>query len=109
MTESPQPGTQSGGEPADKADTAALERAVDIALIHFAQEGYAATKLDMIAREAGMSKRMLHYHFGDKRELYRRALNRAAWSFIRPRNSWTVPTQSRSRASAASWTCCTTG
>lgn len=97
MTESPQPGTQSGDEPADKADTAALERAVDIALIHFAQEGYAATKLDMIAREAGMSKRMLHYHFGDKRELYRRALNRAAWSFIPPQEfldrSYAVPVE----------------
>ncbi|MCT1452700.1 MULTISPECIES: TetR/AcrR family transcriptional regulator [unclassified Corynebacterium] len=81
MTESPQPGPLSGGEPADKADSATLDRAVDIALTHFAREGYAATKLETIAREAGMSKRMLHYHFGDKRGLYHRALTRAAWSF----------------------------
>ena len=68
MTESTHPGTRAGGgaaekaDRADAADTATLDRAVDIALTHFAREGYAATKLDTIAREAGMSKRMLHYH-----------------------------------------------
>ncbi|SIS51614.1 transcriptional regulator, TetR family [Corynebacterium appendicis CIP 107643] len=103
MTESTHPGTRSGGgaaentDKADAADTAALDRAVDIALTHFAREGYTSTKLDTIAREAGMSKRMLHYHFGDKRELYRRALTRAAWSFTPPQEfldrSYAVPVE----------------
>lgn len=109
MTESPRPGSQPGGEAAEKADNAlnadiargdenaVLERAVDIALNHFARHGYAAAKLDVIAREAGMSKRMLHYHFGDKRELYRRALTRAAWSFAPPQEfldrSYAVPVE----------------
>ena len=103
MTESTHPGTRSGGgaaentDKADAADTAALDRAVDIALTHFAREGYTSTKLDTVAREAGMSKRMLHYHFGDKRELYRRALTRAAWSFTPPQEfldrSYAVPVE----------------
>lgn len=99
MTESPHPGSQPGdaADKADKADKATLDRAVDIALTHFARQGYAATKLDIIAREAGMSKRMLHYHFGDKRELYRQALTRAAWSFSPPQEfldrSYAVPVE----------------
>ena len=109
MTESPQPGSQRGGDAvekvlnndaigtADVAETVALDRAVDSALTLFARQGYAATKLDTIAREAGMSKRMLHYHFGDKRELYRRALHRAAWSFTPPQEfldrSYAVPVE----------------
>lgn len=115
MTESLHPGSQPGCEAADKAvsadsavfaagadklekvDNAALDRAVDIALSHFARQGYAATKLDAVAREAGMSKRMLHYHFGDKRGLYRRAITRAAWSFSPPQEfldrSYAVPVE----------------
>lgn len=94
MTESPHPGFQPGSEAADNAE---LERVVDIALSHFARQGYATAKLDAIAREAGMSKRMLHYHFGDKRELYRRALSRAARSFSPPQEfldrSYAVPVE----------------
>lgn len=109
MTESLHPGSQPDEEAAgtvsyaskngkaENAEAAALERAVDIALSHFARQGYSATKLETIAREAGMSKRMLHYHFGDKRELYRRALTRAAWSFSPPQEfldrSYAVPVE----------------
>lgn len=103
MTESLHPGSRPGDkvtdatENVDNADSAVLEHAVDIALGHFARQGYAATKLDSVAREAGMSKRMLHYHFGDKRELYRRALTRAAWSFSPPQEfldrSYAVPVE----------------
>lgn len=82
---------------AASADQATLNRAVDIAMTHFARDGYAAAKLEAIAREAGMSKRMLHYHLGDKKELYRRALTRAAWSFAPPQDflerSYAVPVE----------------
>ena len=82
---------------APSADQATLNRAVDIAITHFARDGYAAAKLDAIAREAGMSKRMLHYHLGDKKELYRRALTHAAWSFAPPQDflerSYAVPVE----------------
>lgn len=56
------------------ADAATVELVVDIALRDFAQEGFQETKLDAIAKKSGMSKRMIHYHFGDKKGLYRRCL-----------------------------------
>lgn len=48
-----------------------------IALKHFAQNGYRDTKLETISQESNMSKRMIHYHFGDKKGLYIRALQLA--------------------------------
>ncbi|MBA4506067.1 TetR/AcrR family transcriptional regulator [Corynebacterium sanguinis] len=54
-----------------------LDRVVDVALTMFAKEGFANTKLDDISRQSGMSKRMIHYHFVDKKALYRRALTHA--------------------------------
>lgn len=50
---------------------------VDIAVSEFARCGFADTRLESIARDSGMSKRMIHYHFGDKRGLYVRAVVRA--------------------------------
>lgn len=74
---------EGAAEGANKAD---LDRALTVAMCHFAADSYSATKLDAIAKEVGMSKRMLHYHFGDKKELYRRCLIRAAWSFSPPQD-----------------------
>lgn len=78
-------------------DAADVDRTVDVAVHRFAQDGFAATKLEDIGREAGMSKRMIHYHFGDKRELYRQALIRAAWTFSPPQDflerSYAVPVE----------------
>lgn len=48
--------------------------ALDAALELFARRGYAETKLEAVARQAGISKRMIHYHFGDKRGLYIQSL-----------------------------------
>lgn len=93
----PRAASTGAADTADSADKAVLDRAVDIALRHFARDGFAAAKLDVIAREAGMSKRMLHYHFGDKKELYARALTRAAWMFSPPQDflerSYAVPVE----------------
>ncbi|GAA1471473.1 HTH-type transcriptional repressor NicS [Corynebacterium felinum] len=50
------------------------EAVLDIALKKFAEIGFHDTKLEAIARESGMSKRMIHYHFGDKKGLYHRCL-----------------------------------
>ncbi|MDR7330053.1 TetR/AcrR family transcriptional regulator [Corynebacterium guangdongense] len=63
--------TASGATP--PADSAAA-RVTSVALDYFAEYGYEGTKLESIARDAGMSKRMIHYHFGDKRGLYEQAL-----------------------------------
>lgn len=43
----------------------------------FANCGYADTKLEAVAKETGMTKRMIHYHFADKKGLYLRALHLA--------------------------------
>ncbi|AHI23373.1 TetR family regulatory protein [Corynebacterium vitaeruminis DSM 20294] len=56
---------------------------LDIAMQHFAADGFADTKLENIAKESGMSKRMIHYHFGDKRGLYNRCLAKAV-TYLRP-------------------------
>ncbi|GAB3077993.1 TetR/AcrR family transcriptional regulator [Corynebacterium aquatimens] len=74
-----------------------LESIVDKAVAEFAHCGFEAAKLDTIAAQAGVSKRMLHYHFGDKCELYKRALNRAVESFTPPQDflerSYAVPVE----------------
>ncbi|APT92061.1 TetR family transcriptional regulator [Corynebacterium phocae] len=68
--------------PLTRAETvgeqATVDRVVRVAINHFAQRGYADTKLETIARESGMSKRMIHYRFGDKQGLYQQALGAAA-------------------------------
>lgn len=63
----------------DTIDTASpsVERVVEVAMRNFARLGFDETRLDVISTEAGMSKRMIHYHFGDKEGLYVRALQLA--------------------------------
>ncbi|WP_018296384.1 TetR/AcrR family transcriptional regulator [Corynebacterium lubricantis] len=51
-----------------------VEHVISIALEYFSEQGFADTKLDAIAKDSGMSKRMIHYHFGDKKGLYQQAL-----------------------------------
>lgn len=71
---------------------ASVGQVIDIALAQFAEQGFQDTKLDHIARDSGMSKRMIHYHFGDKKGLYRRCLVEA-FSLIHPSHeSLTVDT-----------------
>lgn len=53
------------------------EDAVDVALSMFARDGYAATKLEAVAKACGVSKRVLLYHFGSKLGLYQRSVARA--------------------------------
>lgn len=60
------------------------EEVVDAALRLFARDGYTGTKLDAVAKACGVSKRMLHYHFGNKAGLYKRAVARALESVAPP-------------------------
>lgn len=57
--------------------TVTVDKVVAIALDCFAKHGFDDTRLESIAQRSGMSKRMIHYHFGDKRGLYVRALQLA--------------------------------
>ena len=50
------------------------ETVLEVALKKFAELGFNDTRLEAIAKESGMSKRMIHYHFGDKKGLYQRCL-----------------------------------
>jgi len=59
-------------------DNTSLDSVVDIAIGQFAEQGFQETRLDTIAKMSGMSKRMIHYHFGDKKGLYLRCLTEAA-------------------------------
>lgn len=57
------------------------EHVVAAALSAFASDGYTGTKLEQVAKNSGMSKRMIHYHFGSKKELYVEALHLALSQF----------------------------
>ena len=76
------------------ADTAAPATAaspspgavVDAAIVAFARNGYDDVKLNALARTTGMSKRMIHYHFGNKRGLYLAALKVASARITPPQD-----------------------
>ena len=53
-----------------EAGIVTTDRVVEVALHSFATHGFDETRLEAIAQESGMSKRMIHYHFGDKKGLY---------------------------------------
>ncbi|HET7625685.1 MAG TPA: TetR/AcrR family transcriptional regulator [Verrucomicrobiae bacterium] len=60
------------------------ERILESALKEFAAKGFAGARVDCIARQARINKRMLYHYFGDKEGLFREVLRRkmaerAAW------------------------------
>lgn len=80
---------------------AEIERVVDTALPMFAANGFSGTKLDAVAKQSGVSKRMLHYYFGDKLGLYERVLGRASELLKPPQEvldrSYAVPVEGMRR------------
>lgn len=60
-----------------EVSSVSAEAVVEVALHRFAQLGFEDARLETIAQESGMSKRMIHYHFGDKKGLYLAALKLA--------------------------------
>lgn len=59
------------------------ESVVRAAVAAFARRGYSGAKLEALAKQTGMTKRMIHYHFGGKRGLYLAALRHAS-GLIKP-------------------------
>src|SRR5215471_18139603 len=55
---------------------------VDAALEVFAEKGFAAAKLDDIARRAGISKATLYLYFETKEEIFRAVARAAVASFL---------------------------
>lgn len=52
------------------------ERLLAVARRAFAEEGFAATSLDALAAEAGMTRGAVHHHFGNKTGLFEAVLRR---------------------------------
>ena len=73
-TQSKERGSQTRiGRPADQAKRAAI---VEAAGRSFMEAGYAATSIEQVAADAGVSKVTVYNHFGDKRGLFAAAVER---------------------------------
>jgi AcrR family transcriptional regulator len=59
-----------GGRPSRREAEECLRRVHTIAQRHFLSLGYNGTSLDTIAREAGVAKKTLYHHFGNKAGLF---------------------------------------
>jgi TetR/AcrR family transcriptional regulator len=60
------------------------QRILDAALAEFAAKGFAGARVDVIAKQAHINKRMLYHYFGDKEGLFREVLRRK----ISERSAW---------------------
>src|SRR4051812_47472286 len=54
------------------------------ALKEFSKNGFAGARVDLVARRAGVNKRMLYHYFSDKRGLFEEVLRRR----MSERNRW---------------------
>ncbi|MGH6679164.1 MAG: TetR/AcrR family transcriptional regulator [Bradyrhizobium sp.] len=70
-----------GGRPTHKEAERRLKRVLDVARQHFLASGYRGTSLETVARDAGVAKKTLYHHFGDKAGLFASVLAalREAW------------------------------
>ena len=66
------------------ASVTPVDRVLHIATAQFADFGYRETKIEKICQLAGVSKRLIPYHFGDKYGLYLACLSAAAQAIIPP-------------------------
>jgi TetR/AcrR family transcriptional regulator len=60
--------------PAAKPETPSRDRILDGAAEEFAAAGFAGARIDRIARRTRLNVRMIYYHFGSKKGLYRAVL-----------------------------------
>lgn len=63
-----------GRKPGRPLDAAKRRAIVETAAIHFLQHGYAATSIEQVAADAGVSKVTIYNQFGDKRALFTAAV-----------------------------------
>lgn len=62
----------SAGRPKDFDENAVLDKAIDL----FWKQGYEATNLEQLLAAMGMGKGSMYHNFGNKREVFKLALNR---------------------------------
>lgn len=68
----------SAGRPKDFDEAAVLDKALDL----FWRKGYEATNLEELLRVMGLGKGSMYHNFGNKREVFKLALNRFNERFI---------------------------
>lgn len=64
---------RSPGRPSDK-QSANTEELLWVAIRAFAKKGFGGVSLNALAKEAGVADSLLHYHFGNKKELWKKSL-----------------------------------
>ena len=67
------------------------ERILDAAMSAFAAEGLRGARVDEIAAAAGVNKRMLYHHFGDKSGLFRTVLQERVLALLANSADWGDP------------------
>src|ERR1700742_1003309 len=72
-------GSGAGVAPSNRSERAAERRAaiVDAAMEEFVARGFAATRLDDIARRAGVAKGTIYLHFKDKESMFEELIRTA--------------------------------
>ena len=75
---------KSGDDTAERNPGRTRERILSAALKEFAAKGFAGARVDAIARQAAINKRMLYHYFGDKEDLFKAVLRRK----ISERQAW---------------------
>jgi len=68
---------RSVGRPKDSVAEAGRAALVAAASLLFSRQGYAATKISDLARQAGLTPAMVHYYFGGKKKLLEAVLEEA--------------------------------
>src|SRR3712207_6185194 len=64
------PGTKDRTAPTSATDESTLERLIRVARARFAEDGFAATSLDTVVADAGVTKGSLYHHFESKSDLF---------------------------------------
>ena len=60
---------------------------MDAAAQEFAEKGFAGSRVDTIARKAGVNKQLIFYYFGSKRGLFESVVGTASVPIARPHNA----------------------
>jgi AcrR family transcriptional regulator len=85
--------------PAHRDPERTQARILAAALNEFSAKGYAGARVDAIARQAGINKRMLYHYFSDKEGLFRAVLRRK----IAERQAWGEVTAQDAAESLPFW------
>jgi AcrR family transcriptional regulator len=67
---------------APKQDASARERILEVAIAQFSDVGFAAARVDKIARVAGVNKQLIYYYFGSKSGLRDAALEAMVRAYV---------------------------